>query len=223
MYDASHGNAQDYPRDVSYPIDLAWVQRKGLFPVKKWGWRAGDYALYRASEVCGPYDHMLMLDSDVFVHWPGFAGFLQELAEVEDDFLTLHVEQRPGPRRLAMLAHPSLDTFAQKRSCLFRLIRASKRLVAQALLTRRAYSESFHGSPFPFANDASIFATLAASLPGYRLSTFDQALSFPMDQRFHQTEPLGLGDFPADQMKRAVIHPLTALEDLRQKENLAPN
>lgn len=212
IYDASHDHGQAYPSDVSYPIDLGWVKANGLFPVRKWGWRAGDYALYRAAEVCDPFDYMLMLDSDIFVHWPGFAGFLNELSPIPDDLLTLHIEQRPGPRRLAMLAHPVLDAMAEKRSCLFRLMRTSHALLAHALAIRRDYSASFEGSSVPFANDESIFATIAASFPEYTLRTFDDAFGAPVDQTFHGVPPLKLGGLPVDTMVRAVVHPLMSLD-----------
>lgn len=82
---AFHGNPPDcIPHKVA-AFDDDWVRDRGLQIVPKYGWRCGDYALYRAREQAPEFERYWLIEPDVhFIH---AEAFFEECAADTSDLL----------------------------------------------------------------------------------------------------------------------------------------
>lgn len=192
---ANHGNALlvyhdregDFARlPAQYDalrLDEAWVRENGLPLVRKWGWRLGDYVLYRALSENLSTEYFFSVDADISLTWDDPGNFFEECAALDHDLLSAGMEYSPGPRRLRQLKSGVYAHLPQKRSCNFGLIRVSRRL-AEIAFRQRQLGRWDEVVP----TDEGHISTLCANLPNFRHASFSQALPWGARLDFRHTD-----------------------------------
>lgn len=147
-----------FPKD-HFPIDDAFIQREGLHKFAGMtGWLCGDYALYRALER-NEWEFAWLMEPDL-VFLNGSLSIIEEVDQSSVDLIGYyHRSMDPNwwwYRRI-------IDYFPEENISMvaFPLVRASRRLVQEALKMRQAFTPCVeNGALAP--NDESILATVAA-------------------------------------------------------------
>lgn len=140
------------PEDAQAPCEIVpigddWVTGAGLFPIHDWGWRCGDYALYRAREAKPGYDFYWMIEPDVaFSADP--AGFFALFEDRGEDALGAWY----GPPKKADFRYARGIKGHDPMQAIFPLTRFSGRALDWLFKQRVEYGRS-NVKPRIFAND----------------------------------------------------------------------
>lgn len=119
------------------------VTRLGLFVHPAWGWRCGDYTLYRAREVLPGNRYYLMIEPDVRLTYADPAELFDRLAASDADLLAFHVRQLP---REGDYTRNLLPAWRDVWSCELPVARVSQRLVDMALRARQEMTGAYCGT-----------------------------------------------------------------------------
>lgn len=197
---------QNRPAGISPPIpvidiDDGWLRAHGLRVVVDWGWRCGDYFLYRAREAFPNHDRYWMIEPDVLFTGP-VGDFFAEAAALPAAVLGASIA-RLDPRHRFAQGMPAIT--------LYRSIFAMTRFSGPALdrlADRRRASAADRIAPRFFPNDEIFCFSHAMAMPDLPCTSLDAAMPGWVDPAQLATDPDILVDLLEGRTTPGIFHPV---------------
>lgn len=194
------------PADLVLPlraadIDDAWLAQASLRPVRDWGWRCGDYSLFRAREAFPDHDRYWVIEPDVFFTGP-VGAFFAQAAALRQDVLGVDLEQVPAGHKFAR-AMPAMPLWR----AIFALSRFSGRAIDRLRALRVAHAD-VRIAPRFFPNDEIFSFTHVMADPDLTCASLAQLLPGWIDPLAIATDPDVLVDLLQDRTSPGVFHPV---------------
>jgi hypothetical protein len=182
-------------------IDDAWLTANGLRGVKDWGWRCGDFFLYRARQAFPDYDRYWMVEPDVLFTGDA-AAFFAAAAALPQDVLAVNLSLVKVLHRFGR-GMPDMPLYRS----IFALSRMSGRTVDSLFARRVSYSREKVAQRF-FANDEVFCFSHIMADPGVTKDSLARVLPQWVDPRQVATDPDILLELLQDRAQPGVFHPV---------------
>ncbi len=137
-------------------MNAEWVNESGLTAVFDWGWRCGDYALYRAREAWPDYDNYWLIEPDVCFVGGCAPEFFEIISRLKADALGCNLRTFEKKETRFAFGFPGEDLWGAQ----FSMVRFSAKAVDHLFEARKKYCELDTEEQY-FSNDEIFsFSTL---------------------------------------------------------------